>query len=63
MTIRCLPRWPALLLLGAFAVYAAPMHAAETAAEKRTAESEPVHAGQVHGTLDGCAERSRRGGG
>src|SRR5580692_3612662 len=40
MTSRCLPRWPALLLLGACAVYTAPMPAADTAAEKRAAESE-----------------------
>ena len=40
MTIRCLPRWTALFLLGALAVYAAPLPAADTVAEKRAAESE-----------------------
>ena len=32
MTIRCLPRWPVLLLLGALALYTAPIPGAEPAA-------------------------------
>jgi hypothetical protein len=39
MTIRCLPRWQVLVLLGALALYATPLPAAETAAT-RAAESE-----------------------
>ena len=41
MTIRCLPRWPALLLFGALALYAAPLPAdAPVSAEQRAATSE-----------------------
>jgi hypothetical protein len=39
MTLRRLPRWPALLLLGALALYAARVPAAESL-EKRNADSE-----------------------